>query len=109
MSSAIPLAQSALAGPQGTLTVQVKSKETHCLIYSSDSLLRGANCHSLMGGTCSQVTWSMNSSLLNTFSSLNLHFRGFHVAFPMWPVGPSVLAKVAWLERTRVFIQIVLS
>lgn len=79
----------------------MKSEETHCLVYSSDSLLMGANCHSLMGGTCSEVTWSMNTSLFNTFSSLNLHFRGFHVAFPMWPVGPSVPAKVPWLGEDQ--------
>lgn len=109
MSSAIPLAQSAPAGPQRTLTVQVETKETHCLIYSSDSLPTDANRRSLVGGSCSEHTWSVNTSLSNTFSSLNLYLGGFHGAFPTQPAGPSVSAKVPWLEGTQVSIQAVLS
>lgn len=101
-SSAAPLAQSGPAGPQRNLTVEVKTKEAHCLIYSSDSLLTDANRCSLMGGCCSEHIWSVNTSSSNTFSSLNLYLRGFQVAFLMWPEGPSVPAKAPWLEGTEV-------
>ena len=109
VSSAIPLAQSAPPRPQRNLTVQVKTKETHCLIYSSQQGLMEANRGSLMGGSSSEHTWSVNTSLSNTFSSLNLYLRGLHVAFPVQPAEPSVPTKAPWLEGTEVSIQVVLS